>query len=465
MLIAAHTLNAQNTISGKASSYKGDVLSLYSVDDRITFTLKLLDTAKVDEQGNFCFNIKTQKTQRVYIDLPTVKAYFYIEPNHDYSIRIPRKQQLTTEQKLNPGFDKEEIPALVIADKSELNHKIAYFNNFFGSKRMKILVEPNEKNKLKMLDTLKMQIDTFMQYPENQYFSQYKFYNFALLHLAAIQANRKFYLDSFFVNKPVLLDNPAYMTFFNQFFENYLAADNELFCVDTFALGLQNADFQTIKNSVAVNYDTLRNSLLSEIVALKILYDLFYSSEKYQEIIIRILQNILTQNNYDSNVLHIATNFYQKIMKLRADYPTPQFSLPDKKHKIRTLSDFNGDFVYLNFFNPQSYACMQQIEILKKYNDSRIKKLRIVTIFVGDDYAEMQNFLKSHKDYKWTFLFCKNTDEVLRKYDIVTFPTYFLVYPDGRLVDNKTPSPTENFEAFYNIAYKKWQKNRLKFNQ
>jgi len=457
-LLLTHTLNAQNFIKGKASSYKGDVLYLYTIDDRITFSEKLLDTAKVDENGNFEFHIKLTTTRRVFVDLPTVKAYFYVEPNINYQLRLPIKQELTTEQKLNPGFEKEEIPALVIAQRYELNHRIAYFNNFFAEKRMAILLEKNRQKKIQLLDTLKIAIDTFMQQPNNQFFADYKTYNFALLHFAAIQAKRKFYIDSFLLKKPVNTDNPEYMMFFKQLFQEYLSPDNELLDLNTFVNGLKSADFQVITQAIVNGYTPFaKDTLLTDLLAINMMFNLFYTNETTQNDIITILQKI-QKSDADSIIIKIATNFLTKATKLRENYPAPDFELLSKKHKIKTLKDFSDDFVYLNFFNPQSYGCMQQIELLKKYYQSNIKNLKIVTIFVGNNIDEMNDFLKNHRDYKWTFLFVKYNSDMIKKYNIVSFPTYYLIYPDGKLVSAETPAPTENFEAFYNQSYKKWQK-------
>ena len=241
-------------------------------------------------------------------------------------------------------------------------------------------------------------------------------------------------------------------------FQEYLSPDNELLDLNTFVNGLKSADFQVITQAIVNGYTPFaKDTLLTDLLAINMMFNLFYTNETTQNDIITILQKI-QKSDADSIIIKIATNFLTKATKLRENYPAPDFELLSKKHKIKTLKDFSDDFVYLNFFNPQSYGCMQQIELLKKYYQSNIKNLKIVTIFVGNNIDEMNDFLKNHRDYKWTFLFAKYNSDVIKKYNVASFPAYYLIYPDGKLVSAETPAPTENFEAFYNQSYKKWQK-------
>ena len=74
------------------------------------------------------------------------------------------------------------------------------------------------------------------------------------------------------------------------------------------------------------------------------------------------------------------------------------------------------------------------------------ERLEIVTIAV-DTYDELMHSFLRNKDYNWKFLYYGHQPNILEEYDIRAFPTYFLIGPDGRLIQSPAPAPGENFES------------------
>jgi hypothetical protein len=132
--------------------------------------------------------------------------------------------------------------------------------------------------------------------------------------------------------------------------------------------------------------------------------------------------------------------------------------LPDKNGKMHSLGNFSGKFVYLNFINPKSYTCQQELDVLKKMADREYEMFKIITVCVCSNMEEFKNFLKN-KDYNWTFLFYDKNVDVLKNFDVRVYPTYYLINPEGKLAMSPAFPPTEpTFEARYFDIVKAWKK-------
>ena len=73
------------------------------------------------------------------------------------------------------------------------------------------------------------------------------------------------------------------------------------------------------------------------------------------------------------------------------------------------------------------------------------QKLSIVTILVDDSFGMMKDLVRNN-NYPWTFLHFSNQPDVLGNFNIMSYPAYFLIGPEGEMLLSPAPSPLENFE-------------------
>ena len=128
-------------------------------------------------------------------------------------------------------------------------------------------------------------------------------------------------------------------------------------------------------------------------------------------------------------------------------FDPPAFSLYNQNNKLVNLTDFKGQYVYLNFCMCSSYSCIKEFELLKKMTEKYKEKLTIVTIATDESQSVMAEYANKEK-LPWTFLHFGNQPTILEEYDIRAYPTYFLIGPDGKLLISPAQSPGENFEQY-----------------
>jgi peroxiredoxin len=142
---------------------------------------------------------------------------------------------------------------------------------------------------------------------------------------------------------------------------------------------------------------------------------------------------------------NLGQHIKDKITRLQPGYEPPQFELQDTDGNLVKLSDFKGRYVYLNFCTCQSYACLNEFNMLTTLYQKHKDHLTILTIATDPMEEILRQFLAKNK-YDWKFLHYDNQPSVIRDYDIRAFPTYFLIGPDGKLILSPADSPAENFE-------------------
>lgn len=115
--------------------------------------------------------------------------------------------------------------------------------------------------------------------------------------------------------------------------------------------------------------------------------------------------------------------------------PAPQFSLSSIDGKSTSLSDYRGKVVVLDFWATWCPTCRQrlsQIQALADNQDFASKGLVVLTIDEREKPSDIRGFVDSNKI---TLTVLPDIDgEVARAYNVVAFPTTFVVGRDEKIV-------------------------------
>ena len=106
----------------------------------------------------------------------------------------------------------------------------------------------------------------------------------------------------------------------------------------------------------------------------------FYSNTYSKAKIISIVESsqdscINNENN------QIASAILNRITKLNVGSPAPAFDVNALFNgKPRSLKDYKGKFIYLNFANTKNYACKKDFQVLEQMHDTYKKDMYIITV-------------------------------------------------------------------------------------
>jgi len=443
------------TISGTSKSYAGDEIVFYRYADLITMAEEEMGRCKVENNGAFSCQIKTDETIYLFSHLGIYRIYLFVEPGKSYKLLLPNKESKSESQRLNPYFRETDLlVGIANIDKSDLNFLINSFDLSFNEK-FDGLINETYKGKTKInVDSIINSLESRYEQYKLSYFNTYRYYRYGLLkQLTYIQKSRST-SERYFLNKPVKYSNMAFMELFNLVYDKYFIffsrteKGNAVFKDIT-----QDKSLYALKRTLATD-DVLSNDTLKELVILKGLHDGFFEDKFSRSALLTILDSLYFTTKIPEHLV-IAENIRTKVTHLLAGFVPAPFELYDSKGKLVKLSDFEGKYVYLNFCTSSSYTCLQEFTILQKLYEKHKQMLEIVTICVDNDKNDISNLLKN-AGYDWTFLHYGNKPEIVKDFDIRAYPTYFLIGPDRKLLLSPAPSPQEDFEIkFFKILRSK----------
>jgi thiol-disulfide isomerase/thioredoxin len=443
------------TISGRDSSYANDELIFYTFTDYISKNEKELGRCKTQNDGRFLCTFAIKETIQAHIYLNIFKGLIYLEPGKNYHIILPPKTLKTPKEEYDPFFKEYEIYfGIADSNENELNTQIKKFDKQYDLVLKKVFYNIGGLGVKTKIDSIAKTINKNFPDINNKYFNTYKYYKLAYLKYIGFKRNTTLATRLYFLNKPALYYNPAYMDFFNQVFDNFFSIyshtkDGENIISDV----ILSKSVTKLKKTLGKNI-SLSNDTLKELVILKGLYDAFYSGKEGELVSFpkaQLLQTLDSVKLLSKIPVHreIAENIKKKTTNLMAGTDAPVFRLYDLNDQQRYTNEFTGKYVYLQFAASWSYTCMNEFDILNKFYSKYKNKIEVITIFADNDTSVINPFLRTH-DYSWTFFYCRNNSDVIKRYNVKTYPTYYLINPDGKLVQSPAQSITEHFEAEFN---------------
>lgn len=446
-------------ITGKSPDYAGDSLAFYSYSNMITFSEKEIVSCIVGDSGVFECTLNIGESRLIFSHLGVYNCYMYAEPGMVYEVRLPQKRQKSVAEEANQFFEETSVHLslkvtgttgdFAIPEKDEeLNFLIHAFNDYFYPYYYKFAVNAytDRINQKELKDAVE-NLQTPFKDIRSAFFSDYMKYRIGLLNHYGNQVSGQRIIEDFFLDQPVRYQNPAYMELFNEIFNDFFDQFNEKYPKRKLPLILNRDKDYSGLNEILVRDASLRNDSLRELILLKEFYEGFFDQKNIRSSMLQLLDSLQVNSNIDLH-RNMARDIMLEITRLLPGFAPPDFALYDHDSTLVHLSDFQGEYVYLSFCNSFSYYCIKEYEYLKVLQQRLQGQVKIVTILVDDSFQSMQELVKNNI-YPWTFLHFSNQPHVIDDYDIQTYPSYFLIDPEGKLILSPAPSPAENFEATF----------------
>ena len=437
----------QSVISGNEPGYAGVELVFKTQKDPFVETDSVLAKCTVAANGDFSAILPIKEITNVYTDLGIYRGFIYVEPNSKYVVSFPTKTDRSEADKLNPFFSEIHFQfSIKDLKNTDLNFLMLAFDDAYLPYFSKFANNKYKRNTKALVDSAIIDLRKIEKYSQNPYFLSFVEYKVGFLRHLAYQQKSKSISKEYFQSKPILYNNTAYIDLFNQVYSRYF------YFFGRTLVGKPISDDINIFKSYSKLTSTLKtdsvllNDTLRELVILKNIHDEFYSDNYSRSGLINILDSLMqfTKLNLHKEYAVIIKN---KLTRLMPGFAPPAFSLFDNDSVLVNLSDYKGKYVYLNFCVCNSYACIKEFDVLKNLLEKYKDKFAIITI-ASDDTRESMSVFAKKSGYNWKFLHYGNQPDILEKYDIRAFPTYFLIGPNGKLIYSPAVSPGENFELY-----------------
>jgi peroxiredoxin len=438
-------LNA-SVIHGIDTTYRGQKLEFYIQGDPVTGRDSTVTSVIVGNDGSFSAEINLRETNLIYAYPGVYKIFIFVEPDADYEVILPAFKPKDDADKLNPFFKPVEVHlATSKFDDKELNVLIRMFNDAYLPYYNKHVNKVFTDKDFETLDKDISQMDKPFEKSKNSFFNDFRTYKYGMLRMLAYQHKSKAISDEYFKGKPFLYNNPAYIELFNMVYEKYFTyfsrADERKLLSQALSVG---KTYESVRLALQTD-EVLQPDELLNMVMLKCLHEEFYKDSYSRNSLLEVLNSFISTVT-DKHQTGIAQAIREKVTRLMVGYSPPAFLLFDRDSNLVSLDKFKGKYVYLNFCACYSYSCINEFAMLQRLYEKHNKYIEIVTVIFDEDVETMKDFV-TRSGYSWTFLHFDRQPDILQKYDIRAFPTYFLIDNQGKLAMSPAPTPAEEFEA------------------
>jgi len=434
-------------IKGKAPSYKGERIKLCLYSDMITYREVKIAESIIDTTGKFTLTapVKDISYARLYIGF--ANGDLYIEPGKSYDLFIDsaagqmdeRTNLMMKDYKLSMRFNN-------LQDTS-INYLIYNFDKLFDDFTYEHFNDIYKKRNRTLIDSLMADVSGRFSPIRNTFFKDYINYRIASLVQAAFGMNRYKLCKKYILNKPLLLNNPEYMEFFNEMFSMSLYS------------GIQNFSFYELAEAINSNEgyfkitdmlgkdSLLRNEALRDLILIKGLGEIYNDNNIKPESVILLLEQISKQSKFEKHRI-IASNMLWSLKRFEKGTVAPEFTLKDRSGNMISLSDFKGKYIFLMFWNTLCSKCLLEMDVMNKMTDKYNSNISFVNIATDLNITRYQHFIQSTA-FSWQFLYFDRKFDILDDYAVKTIPFFILIDRKGNFFKYPAPAPSENLDGFF----------------
>ena len=441
------------TISGIAMNADFEEIRIVKFKDQISYLEETIGEVVVDSLGRFSMSFQIDETLYTKIKLGFHSAGLYVEPGGIYEIFIPPDSEGSF-FKLNPTYDSQYLNYDIInSDEKELNSMISKLNIVFDDfiiNNFNAIYRQRQRDKI---DTLKRIIKTVFTKRSNKYFNDYVEYKIASIEQLARLKNRNSIEKQYFKTRSILYENIEYMDFFNQFFSKYFTATSKNFDTDELIKIINRGEAYLNLMKFLADEKVFSDKIFRELVILKSLKDIYYISGFSQKEIISQLK-LVSKNGISEQNRQIANDLIFDLTQFNTGAPAPYFALRDRNDKVKSLEDFRGKYIYLNFWSSDCIPCLLEMDSLRNLKSKYENEIEFISIGVDEDREKVFN-RAGELNYNWTILDYNHNNSLLEDYKVKAFPFYVLVDKEGNILKYPANSPFENAEKIFQELIKK----------
>lgn len=469
--------SAQVGISGLLKNYPNNFLYVFKVNDDLSGRRTLVEKTSIDSEGKFKLQINNiSETTRFFLMIGNAEGVFYAQPNTNYTIsyfpnasegdfqrldRTPVVLQFSNladddANNLIPSFNQDLYAFLeehfydFAVDKYRGSE--AYRKKSSGKRGNDLGSMPSDEKtgEVATSDSLKFinwvekfrteMLDKYESGLKNPYFAHYLRFSIAELELMS-GVPAKILYEEYLMSQKVLLNNPAYMKFFNAYYDHCL--ENRKSTVQMAIQKAINADTDPFKAIQILEKDSaFQSAAIGELAVLKGLKDL-YNNKQFSRGAVRKSMEMFADRANTIAYRTIATDMIWMFTKGKTGHVVPDFTVLTPKLDRWQFNENVGQFTYFFFFADWCTGCKKEMLLLNKLQEKYKGDIRFIAINMDEDIAALKNYIQENRDQDFTFLFAGNNPEIREIFNLKSLPFALMVDAEGKVMYDYTRLPSE----------------------
>ncbi len=381
------------------------LMRLMVYDDLLNQHETLVAEATSDDKGFFMLEGEVSQTLPAVLYVGLDGVDFVVTPgaSYDITITVPDPDPTLSyferplpSLRIKTATDHGVYRQLVISEAIIDDYVLNYFDELF------------RRRQYRYLDSIQVAIDREFTITED-YVLQNNTYKIASVQMAVNADGGKKVIQEYFDGKPVLYHCRAYMDLFKNLFKNY-----------------------EMSNEFAKH-----NTELTDLVNIYQLRSLYYEDYQSRNWVKKQLQSI-SQKSKSKEIKNLVSNVLERFGRFAQGADAPDFELQASEGGTVKLSDYNNSMILLQFVDGSSQTVEHQFEVLSDLHHQWQDSVQLITVSTKDQLPNHRKRFEEHH-YDWPLLNLGNDILLLERYEVRTFPEYFLILPGTKI--GMAPAP------------------------
>ena len=394
------------TVTGRTNKANA-MIRLMVYDDLLNMHEVEIAQTHADEKGFFLLEGKVDciMPARIMVGLESVDMFVTPDASYDVVITVPDVdpsasyfERRSPSIRVKTATDHGVYRQIIVSEQIINGYVLNYFDELF------------RRRQSRYLDSIKATIDAEMDI-KSDYVIQQNNYKIASIQMALDADGGKKVIRDYYDGKPVLYRCMAYIDLFKDLFKNYELSDEFI----------------------------RRNPELSDLVNIYRLRSLYY--EDYQSRgSVKIQLQSIGQKSKSAEIKKLVANTLGRFNRFAQGADAPDFELQSSDGSTVKLSDYKNTMVLLQFVDGSSQTVEHQFEVLSDLRQQWQDSVQLITVSTKDQIASHRKRFEEHR-YDWPLLNLGNDILLLERYEVRTFPEYFLILPGTKIGLAPAPNP------------------------
>ncbi len=433
---------AETTIMGKISGSKSkELIRLLGYKDFLTFEQETLSWAYTGENGEFSITTNINEIKYIQIDVGFQQSDFYLEPGKTYELKISKSNSSQA-----PGYGAAiSLRVTILSPEKNLTASIGKINDTYNTYMMENVRNTHGRFSKAMARELGNILLEKVNETDEPYVINYINYLIASLQLSSLSKTKETLAKEYLSNKPILINNIAYMDFFNAFFSKMLLTSPALINMQNLYLAINNNKTFLPLSDTLKKTGYLDNEDLRKLSILKNLMDLNGFPGFDNKKLISFARQIKEQTK-DDRIASVASNVITKLLKNEKVHKAPSFMITSISGKKLNIGEPGKNHSFIGFID-DNLLSVAEVSLLKDIARKYHTHMDFICI---NAVIDNERFTEQNKQDTSNIIFAhpENLPEILDKYNIIKIPAFVLIDPKGNIQANPAPSPSEDLAGY-----------------
>ncbi len=436
-------------INGSIPNAGGKKIRIYTNTNLISSQeIKILeDSVYKDNSFNIKLKLEPQQVLQIYFAVERLKSnIFFIEAGKSYNLDFDTANFHNQEYIISPLIPNNELVFNLKNDTNELNFLIKSYNHILDSFTIFHLPEIIKSRDKEKINSFINFVQTKYQKIKHTYFQNYLNYTIAHLQFVSRIENMQELYNTYIHEKPFLYNHPAYMDFFNDFYNSFIYQYSQKIPLKDLDLNIsQNPNSFALLDSLGKE-PLLKDEVVREMVLIKNLTQMYYNHLYSNYGVTEVMKQIMNNTKFAQHK-HIVSILLKEMEESSLPRKAPLLNIRKDDLSKLDLNNFLGQYTYILFFTTWCNSCLCEFLVLQKIYNTYNNDMFFLAISMDVNFHNFHQFIEANQ-YEWEFAnFAKNFD-IEDEWKVRIFPQAFMLDAQGHIINENAPLPSENLDRY-----------------